>query len=54
MIAPETIWIFSCHRGTPELVASSAVHRPSMANVGPRKENVPPWITGSLFPSGDC
>jgi len=27
---------------------------PIMANVGPKKEKVPPWITGSLLPKGDC
>lgn len=31
-----------------------AAHMPTMANIGPRKEKVPPWIIGRRFPIGDC
>ena len=53
MMAAAIFWIWSCQSGRSPLAPWAAV-MPIMANVGPRKEMVPPWITGSLLPNGDC
>ena len=48
--ASSCIWI--CQTSTP--VSFFPATMPMMAKAGPKKEKVPPWIIGSLFPRGDC
>ena len=48
MTAAATCWIITRYP------SPSAATIPTMANMGPKKEKVPPWIIGSRLPIGDC
>ncbi len=48
MILAETCWIAISQ---PHPFAATS---PTIAAIGPRKENVPPCTIGSLFPRTDC